>query len=159
MRNIVIEGADAAGKSTLANKLLQHLPLTLQKSEGPPKYPGEMVERIRRYLKMDRTLFDRHPCISQPIYDLFREQKTEIPVELIDTFYQQQNLIIYLYGTCGPHEVKDHETEDHVKMVEKYEDNIRNAYEAWAPGNSNIMYRATTDDFDRLLNACQEYLR
>ena len=156
--NIVLEGPDGAGKSTLANRLLQHLPLTLQQGEGPPKFPGEMTERVKRYLAMDGKLFDRHPCISQPIYDMFRDKKTPIPGDLIDEFYEQGNLLIYVYGRAGPHEVKDHETKEHVEMVERHDDTIRNAYEEWALGYAYIRYSVDTINFDTILKLCQEYL-
>ena len=159
MNNIVIEGPDAAGKSTLANQLLQHFPLTLQKSEGPPKYPGEMEERVGRYLRMDNVLFDRHPCISQVIYDKFREKKTPIPQELVNQFYAQGNLIIYMYGRAGAHEIKAHDSQEHLELLDRFEDNIRNAYTEWAPGRAHVYYSATFDRLGAVLGACGEYLK
>ena len=83
MKNIILEGPDGSGKSTLANIIAQRVPFTLHPGGGPEKYPGEIVERARQYLKLDRKIFDRHPLISQPIYCQFRQGNT-IPQELID---------------------------------------------------------------------------
>lgn len=157
--NIVIEGPDGAGKTTLANRLLQQVNLTYQGSEGPPKFPGEMEERARMYLQKTNTLFDRHPCVSQPIYEMFREKKTIMPQELIDKFYAQGNLIIYVHGVAGAHEAKEHDTKEHLDMIERHDDNIRNAYHEWAQGHANITYSVENGGFDELAYLCQEFLK
>ena len=155
--NIIIEGPDGSGKSTLVKHLGTLLPLTIQLGDGPEKYPGEIVERAWRYLRMDNTLFDRHPIISQPIYGQFREGSTAIPQELIDHLYRTKPLIIYVHGVAGPHEVKDYDTEEHVAMLGKFEDNIRNAYQEWAPGHASITYSVQGGDLDALTKLCQEF--
>lgn len=157
--NIVIEGPDGSGKSTLAQRIVQHVPLTLQLGQGPEQYPGEIIERVWRYLKMDNKLFDRHPCISQPIYSRFRENATDIPQELIDLFYAQKPLLIYCYGFAGPHEVKDYEAKEHVAMVEQFDRDIREIYKEWSSNHANITYSVKTGNLDFVIEACKEFCK
>lgn len=69
---IVIEGPDGSGKSTLAEYLSGALNIPIHHSGGPPKSPGEILERQRtmneRLHKGDILIYDRAPCISDPIY-------------------------------------------------------------------------------------------
>ena len=96
---IVIEGLDATGKSTLADCLAKHLHWPIQPSEGPPRYEGEMTLRVERYLKMSRhVIYDRHPCVSQPIYGTMRTHNDDIDSTLVNAFYAQDPLFIY----CDP---------------------------------------------------------
>jgi len=71
---IVVEGVDNSGKSTLIKALQVVFPeRPVQGSEGPPKYKGEMDERVARYIMQPaNTIYDRHPCVSQPIYGTMR---------------------------------------------------------------------------------------
>lgn len=146
--NIVLEGPDGSGKSTFARVILQHVPaLSYTPGEGPPKRPGEMVERVERYLRLDNCLFDRHPCVSQLIYDRFRVGGEGIPQHLVDRFYASKPFLIYCYGR-GPH-VADHsdaDTPEHLAMIEKYDDNIRHAYHEWANGLVPAMYWYSIED-------------
>lgn len=129
--NVIIEGPDGSGKSTLAKALCEFLPLRYVPGEGPEKYPSEVVERAERYLNMDGCLFDRHPCISQPIYGSFREGSTKIPSYLVDQMWET-SIVIYCYGRIGDHQLKDYDTEDHIRLVEDNDRGIRSLYEEWA---------------------------
>ena len=156
--NIIIEGPDASGKTTLAKGLSQELPFTLKSGEGIERYPGEIIERIKRYLSMDDMIFDRHPIISQFIYNQFRENGTPIPQELIDKFYSQDNIIIYCYGIAGPHEPKEYDSEEHLSMINRFEDNIRNAYEEWAPGRAHMRFSVKDGNVNNIIDIIREML-
>lgn len=161
--NIVLEGPDGSGKSTLARIIAQHVPLKYTPGEGPPKYPGEIVERVRRLLRLDNCLFDRHPCVSQLIYDRFREGGEGLPEELVDAFYATKPFFIYCYGRAGAHEAKQYDSPEHLAMVEQFDDNIRNAYHEWAQAHvpSHYWYSVEDEgmaDVQFLINAIKEKL-
>lgn len=140
MINIVLEGPDASGKSTLAAYLANHLQRTIIPSEGPEKHPGEINERVRRYQIHKGVIFDRHPCVSQPIYGLLAEN-TPIDQELLDEFYSSSPILIYCSGgSFDKHEATEHDTADHLKAVEENYDRLARLYESWAVKHASYNY-------------------
>jgi predicted HAD superfamily Cof-like phosphohydrolase len=144
MPNIVVEGHDGTGKSTLVAYLSRRYSRPIQHSEGPPKYPGEMHERVTKYLRYTNTLFDRHPCVSQPIYGTLRTHNQDIEPTLLKQFYDQDNIFIY----CDPtkhfrdtHIKKEYEDPEHVKAVEDNYHGLLSLYRAWAVGHADFIYR------------------
>lgn len=154
--NVIIEGPDGSGKTTLAHMLIQHVPWVCIPSSGPEKYPGEIIERAHRYLDIEGCILDRHPLISDPIYSRFRKNATRIPQDLINRLYQQRPLFIYCHGRAGPHKVKDHDTSEHLELVNSYEDAIRDAYEEWAAGRVQLRYRVG-DGIYPIIQAVKEF--
>ena len=59
--NVVLEGPDGGGKSRLAEYLGAALEMYVQQGSGPPKAPGEVEKRARKYLGLENVIFDRHP--------------------------------------------------------------------------------------------------
>ena len=122
---IVIEGMDNSGKSTLCRQISAMLPAwQVQVSEGPPKYPGEQNERVRKYLGYPKnTIYDRHPCVSQLIYGQMRSHADGIDEELVRSFYSMQPFFIY----CDPgaRHMKGHlvrsevDTPEHVAAIKE----------------------------------------
>lgn len=140
--NIILEGPDNSGKSTLAEYLSQHLQLPIQGSEGPPKYAGEIHDRLARYAKLRNYIFDRHPVVSQAIYGAFREGSDKPTEDETHEFYGSRPLIIYCRAkTLDGHVLKDHDTPDHMKMVEANNQAIIGLYDAWAAEHAHIIYR------------------
>lgn len=155
--NIVLEGPDGSGKSTLAHVLQQHVPFTYVPGGGPPHYPGEMIERVKKYLALDNSLFDRHPCVSQPIYGSFRnDPKNTIPDKLIHQFYESKPFIVYCGSVSGFHNLKNYDTPVHVKMINDFEDRIRRAYTIWAIHHSHFSYHIGME-IQPLINKYKEY--
>jgi hypothetical protein len=160
---IIIEGIDASGKSTLAKYLSIELGLTIQESEGPPKYRGELDERIVKYFKLmaaGRTLFVRHPCVSQPIYGLLRVKSDAIDPAHITEFYGNDPFFIY----CDPgkrglssHEVKPEEDPEHVAAVEEKYALLLVHYRMWAMERAHLVYRIGDDVF-RVAKLCRAAL-
>lgn len=155
MTTYVIEGIDGSGKSTLARSLAQTLGLTIQESEGPPKFRGEMNQRVKRYFTMERTLFVRHPCISQPLYTrcVRREEDIGVNPDLIEAFYAAKPIVIY----CDPiaenldnHVVKEGEDPAHLKALDERYSDLLTAYRLWAAQNALVCYRIG-DPVDRLV--------
>lgn len=143
---IVIEGPDAAGKTTLAINLGYALHLRIQHSEGPEKWPGEIDERIRRYLKMENFIFDRHPCISNPIYS-----GNPINEQLMAEFMNTEPVFIYCRGNfMDRHVVKEHDSPDHLKKIHDQNDQIRKAYDDWGLENAHIIFRPGHSSIDQI---------
>lgn len=71
---IVIEGPDGAGKSTLirslqlANPTLKLAPRACTSLAGPLS-GDNLISWLREYGSVDGYIYDRHPCISGPVYD------------------------------------------------------------------------------------------
>lgn len=156
---IVIEGPDNSGKSTLAQYIYQWTGIPIQYSEGPEKYPGEIVERTMKYLSLSGNLIvDRHPCISQKIYGPFRGGSV-IPTKLVDQFYSQDQLIIYCRGRgLADHVVKSHDTQSHLESVSVHHGEICSRYDAWAMKHAHLWYRVG-DSKDRILTMVKGYVR
>lgn len=71
---LVIEGPDGAGKSTLIRQLkgaypgIKLAPRACTSLAGPLS-GTELVHWLRTYGVMPGYVYDRHPCISGPVYD------------------------------------------------------------------------------------------
>lgn len=151
---IIVEGPDAAGKSTLVDFIAHYTGWPIQRSEGPPKYPGEMNDRVRRYCDLPAdTIFDRHPVISQPIYGSLRTHHDRIHPPLIKETLDRAPTIIY----CDPpHDAMDRhirstvDTDHHLDAVRSNFAHITSLYRMWAIHNAHIMYRIG-DDASKIL--------
>ncbi len=160
--NIVLEGNDASGKSTLARVLSQRLSLQVIPSEGPEKFPGEIDERIGRYLQYDRVIFDRHPCVSQPIYQRLINKGQAIPdPQLTEDFYKQGNLIVY----CRPgkegfdlHEENPAiDNAAHLAGVRQNYNELLSLYDRWAVERAHFIYRVRQDFEQTVSRICLTY--
>lgn len=156
---IVIEGMDNSGKSTLARAMADYMSLAVQESEGPPRSPKEINERVDKYARMgDTHLFVRHPCISDPIYASGREGgQTWITPDRIRLFYNFKAILIYCdAGDRGfdGHEVKDHDTPEHMAMILEKRHQLLQLYRLWAAEHAHFVYRIG-DDMERLSTIVQ----
>lgn len=139
--NIVIEGPDATGKSTLARFLSQGLSRPIVPSEGPEKFAGEINERIRRYKFFDGVIFDRHPCVSQSIYSIFNGT-TPPDADLVFDFYESRPAMVYCVSTAElRHIAKDHDTADHLTMIDENAPHIKKLYDQWGLDFAQFIYR------------------
>lgn len=141
--NIVLEGPDNSGKSTLARYLGERLQRPVIHSEGPDKYPGEIDERVRRYERFENVLFDRHPCVSQAIYGRKRASAQLVHTDLIIRFYMSRPVFVYCREWQGldGHVVKEHDTEEHLKSIAENHEWIVRQYERWAIDRAHVWYR------------------
>lgn len=156
---ICLEGVDATGKSTLADRMSKVLGLPIQQGDGPPKYPGEMHARLTRFkaLYQEEFIFDRHPVVSQTIYrEMDRVNQPTIPQYFIDQFYQSRPLFIY----CDPgnnvlrkhRETSASDTPEFLARLKKYYPKILALYREWAVHHAFLCYRIG-DDMNRVINA------
>jgi hypothetical protein len=144
---IIIEGMDNSGKSTLIRALRVVLPdWPVQASEGPPKYRGEQNDRVQRYMSQPvRTIYDRHPCVSQPIYSAMRSHQDPIDPALIARFYSCDPLFIYC--DSGNRGMKDHvfnpatDTPEHIAEIRQNYYSLLEAYRQWAGQHAFLSYR------------------
>jgi hypothetical protein len=144
--NIILEGPDGSGKSTLAKLLSKATGYPLIAGEGPPKYPGEIDERIARLATHRNSIFDRHPAISSPIYDQFRTNAAPISAELIAKFYCSDIFIIYCRGAeILTHDINDNpsgsDTPEYLVWLERHHRLIFKSYEEWALEHAHFVYR------------------
>lgn len=149
---IVLEGIDNTGKSTLAREIAHTLHWSVQGSEGPPKEDGEMDRRVARYLSRPsrRMIYDRHPCVSNPIYDLMRKRKTGPNANLITEFYRRRPVLIYCHPQSGRglegHVIKpERDTAEHLAAIHDGYKLMLAAYVDWAIERAHIFYRIGDD--------------
>jgi predicted HAD superfamily Cof-like phosphohydrolase len=145
MHNIIIEGPDASGKSTLARYLAEHLRMPIKESEGPPPSLAAFLERAERYSQLQNTIIVRHPHISQFIYGRVRGD--------YDVYYSngdfRQSLMLFLTNrpltifcepTILPHHPKDYDTPEHLEMINEKSLTIENFYRSWANEYADLFY-------------------
>jgi thymidylate kinase len=144
---IVLEGPDNSGKSTLARTLADVTGRKIIKSEGPERHRGEVNTRIYRLLdvyKNEKVIFDRYPVISQQMYSVIKPN-TPVKPSLIRQFYDSHPLIIY----CRPdlsrgmqgHVRKEYDTSEYLGSIEKNYKKLCAAYDQWALEHATIIHR------------------
>jgi len=160
---IIIEGPDASGKSTLARYIAHALDLDVQSSEGPPRYPGDIVDRIARYDQLTPTpIFDRHPVVSEEVYAYALRRPSELTPAIMQQFYKSRPIFIY----CDPltserpptHVVKDHDDPTHLYALHENYERLVNAYRSWAFSHAHLIYRVG-DDPDRIVHYLTDLCR
>ena len=139
--NIVIEGPDNSGKSTLAKMIASYTGRTIVSSEGPEKFPGEIDQRITRYFGYRDVIFDRHPVVSQAIYcDIVGT--SEVDRSLAMRFYDECPIMVYCVGRpLVGHVRKAHDTDQHLFAITEAHDIVCARYDQWALLNARIIYR------------------
>lgn len=143
MVNIVVEGPDNSGKSTLVGYLSQMLRMPVVEGQGPPKSVDEINNRVVSYSQYKNVIFDRHPAISNPIYDVFRGNKPAIRQDILQEFFHNQNnILVFCRGdrTLDSHVIKPGETAEHIAMVENNHRAICDLYDAWALHHADVLY-------------------
>lgn len=152
---IILEGPDNAGKTTLAKYLSDALDIPITVSGGPSKYAGEVNERSERFNADTATsIYDRHPCVSQNIYqDALLLDGERVEQHHIDAFYAQEPLIIYCRNMNGSdgHVLSEHSSAEYFQQVEQSMPKLRQLYDAWALDHAHLMYRIGDSMADILL--------
>ena len=147
--NIVLEGPDNSGKSTLAKYISEQLLIPIVHSGGPEKFPGEVIERTKKRLAISSPMIhDRHPVISQNIHlTALRLQGTYIPDNFIGEFYASRPMIIYCRnaGSLDGHQMSEYASTDYHRRVERYFPDLCRMYDDWALRHANVTYRIGDD--------------
>lgn len=147
MRNIVLEGFDGGGKTTLAQLISSRFKLFYQPSEGKEKFPGECSDRSMVYMARTGYVFDRHPIISNDIYIPVSGARP-IHKEVMDHWrsVRNQHLIIYCAGGSFEEQtIGQFDTPEYQALLKENEKIIKKRYEAWAPLEADVIYRKTND--------------
>lgn len=161
--NVVVEGIDNSGKSTLVAHLSKHLRRLVQASEGPPKFPGEMNGRLTKYSSLINVIFDRHPVISQAIYRSIRsgEDTHGMRPDLVADFYNSKPFFIYCdplsRGMSGHVFHNGVDTEDHLAQVQEGYYHMLFLYRAWAIRYAHVIYRIG-DSMDSIADFAMAYI-
>lgn len=139
--NVILEGPDNCGKSTLALAIHEATGLPIKEKEGRPNTWPAMLEKIRKYETIDGHIIDRHPIISQSVYGLLRNDP-EIPDELLDRFFDRRDLIIYCrcLRSLDDHEASPTDTPEHLTMIDARAQEVLDTYDNWAAICANIIY-------------------
>lgn len=156
--NVVIEGADGSGKSTLAHYIASRTGMRVLESEGPPRYRGDIADRIRARSKMTNTIFVRHPVVSHPIYEAARRQQGQLSHELVHSpnereFYDSSPTLIFCRSSSS-HVKKPHDSVSHLQTIDDQQVLIRGLYRRWAIAHAHVIH-TMGDDPDRIVS----YLR
>lgn len=149
MTNIIVEGLDNSGKSTLVKYLSEELGWDICQGQGPSRFIGDMTSRVNALLLEDNRIFDRHPVVTNLIYD-FGRMKMGMPIDPISVdlaarFYKTRPLFIYcdpLYRRMEGHVFrKATDLPTHIHMVEECYDLLLVEYRRWAFEKADLFYR------------------
>lgn len=147
---IILEGPDNSGKTTLAKHLGETLGIPVKHSGGPSKFPGEVNSRTQAFNEANSWgIFDRHPAISQNMYvealsQLQGEKKGElVRPEHVEAFYNLKPLIIYCRNVRGieGHDLSEHSSADYFDKVTRAMPILCKLYDQWALERAHILYR------------------
>ena len=163
--DIVFEGTDNTGKSTLITKVFNVSDRAIIQSEGPERFPGEIDERILRYANLSRYLiYDRHPAISETIYGPIIRGSSGPSSRAIQTFYETKPLLVYCRPAMGRDNLTGHvinpliDTIDHMNGVVEHYQEILVQYDQWALQHAHLLYRIG-DDVTQLINSIMGILK
>lgn len=141
---MIIEGIDSTGKSTLAKLIAQRTSWPVQESEGPAKSFEEIHERIQRYMAMPpKTIFVRHPVVSQTLYASLQKDRIILLQPIIDAFYRTHPFFIYCDPGVRPmpHRPKLDEDPEFIKRIEANYDDLLRRYREWGCLHAHVIYR------------------
>lgn len=159
--NIVVEGPDGSGKSSLCALLSLHTGRVIVGGEGPSKAMGEFDMRARRLLQYREVIFDRHPVVSGPIYSAFREgPQDQMSPHVERAFYASRPFFIYCHPTTATTWTNDNEavdTPEYQAWLKEKHEFICTSYELWALAHAHVVYRVG-DDEGLLINALKGVL-
>jgi hypothetical protein len=160
--NLVLEGPDYAGKTTLGQRLSYLTGMPLISGDGPPRSAGEFTGRVCRYLAMTGVIFDRHPLISDPIYGPIIRRHTYVTSEMVKQFRGTRPFIIYVQPETTElspnHKCKeDHETEEHVAGVQAHHRAICKKYAEVMPSIAHYVYRRGDSHLENLLYTSAQF--
>lgn len=134
--NIVLEGPDNTGKTTLAKWLSARLQLPYIKSPGPIVDELDMANRMLRFMSAPATIYDRFAAISEPLFGSAYGRPSFRIDHMVELFYELEPVVIYCrsidrtLGTHNPDSATD--TPDYLAWLEVHHAALCQAYDDWA---------------------------
>lgn len=134
MKQIILEGPDLAGKSTISKLLTEITGTSIHHFGGPLESTQELFKKINKAPL--GVVYDRHPCISEQVY-CFLRGRSMIDVDVADQFLKRMDPHI-LYCDPGYNYLKlkmeflkskPHKEKKHVNSVRKHYLEIYQRYE------------------------------
>jgi len=139
--NIILEGPDNCGKSTLALAIHNATGWPIKEKEGRPADWEGLLAKLRIYERIDGMIIDRHPILTQSVYGILRSDP-DIPDEFMDRFIARNDLIIYCRALRSLEDHKPSPTDNqfHLQMIERHHDKILAIYDNVGINFANIVY-------------------
>lgn len=141
--NIICEGPDASGKTTLAKWLAKELGYSYNPSEGPCKSIDDFRRSCDLLLRSKNAVFDRHRIVSEPVYGQFRDCGAFTDADALARVYASKPLIIF----CVPQPLDRHvadsatDTPEYLEWLLDNHNRISDAYKTWARDHADVEYR------------------
>jgi len=130
-KNIVVEGLDGTGKSTLASALHQNNPSALKFVSEGPATPNEFWRRnaILRELCESKSdvICDRHPAISEHVYgDICRNTGPLIRSHLVIALLEEHSIdrIVYCRSRLSTLKIEARDDDSDREMTELVKKNL-----------------------------------
>ena len=166
---IILEGPDNTGKSTLAESLTLKLDWPVIHPGGKPANQAEELRMILHQLKLSKEdiIHDRVTCISQPVYNVFRDDAIDLSYRFyLDEMLKNPNCVIVY---CRPpkwkildlatHEAKAHDSPEHLKMITDNAVHILSEYDKMFETIPHVKYDYTVDTIESLLERLNDLSR
>lgn len=144
MKQIIVEGPDGAGKSTLIQTLSRDLDLPVNQNRsctstgGPVKNLNQwIVDDLRSWDTKTTSLYDRHPMVSDHIYGpvLRKEVQIHLPFGYYRRFVEDAIVVLCLPPLGNV--TTNLESEDQLAGVWENIATIYSLYEAYARQNQD----------------------
>lgn len=152
---IILEGPDNSGKTTLANVINEAIGLPIVHPGGAPKNELEELRCLKQQFEDAKRniIQDRVTCISQSVFNIFRENSKCNPI--YGTYLRQMLSTEFCFIVyCRPpidkmlefnnHEIKLHDTPEHIQLVEHNQKFIIGAYDSLFSHIPHIHYDYTS---------------
>jgi len=142
---IVFEGADGAGKTTLAKRLAAKFGLQYYHSGGP-KSKQDLVNTLFSLEDMNLGrnyyLVDRHPGISELVYSAASGRQPICSVSLLKQSWDDIYMLVHCVAPKDEYQIseefKSHKPDHHMKMVQANHEKIKSLYEDIFEQNTSI---------------------
>ena len=164
MKSIILEGIDGTGKSTLALALAEKLGFAIVHAGGPPGSDSEAIRCCvsqQDYIDSGDWILDRVTPISRQCYELHIGDDHRMELQTSLKRMLDDVVVIWCDTNVRHHEVKEHDTEEHIKHIADNHDEIQRNYinmmDSLAErGYAVLHYDYQTDRLDDFLEVVHE---